>query len=438
MPSLPTFPSSHASLQFLNSVLSQRGPNPLPYQEDLKWHVRQHLLTLIQEFAGLQLKTAIFTHNDGRAVNLLQAHGTIPMLYKEVSYNIPVTLWLLESYPRNPPLIYVTPTRDMIIKPRHRFVDASGLVSAPFLDQWIFPRCNLVELVQNLSSVFGQDPPLYSRPASPRPPHPSRQGTNAAGSLGLRNPTTNSNTTLAPSSRGASPLGTPLSPKQYSPSPQRVNQIENASPRPYPPSPQRLKRTDNPSPRPYPPSPHRSNQTDNPSEVFKRNAINYLMDHLRKDMLGLRKSFELEIDELFTMQALLNQRSEQLEQGFSNFKQEKEGLEQQVQLVLKNADTLETWLETNDKDTKQVDIDDVFQPSDALSKQMLECRASDLAIEDSLYSLDKAVQDGAIPVEAYLKYVRTLSREQFFFRATTLKVRAAQLHIQAFGMASNA
>jgi hypothetical protein len=52
--------TSHAStqFQFLGSVLSQRGPSALPYIEDDKLTIRQHLLHVIQEFPGLQVRLA--------------------------------------------------------------------------------------------------------------------------------------------------------------------------------------------------------------------------------------------------------------------------------------------------------------------------------------------------------------------------------------------
>jgi hypothetical protein len=58
MPALGGSPTSHAStqFQFLGSVLSQRGPSALPYVEDDKWNIRQHLLQVIQEFPGLQVR----------------------------------------------------------------------------------------------------------------------------------------------------------------------------------------------------------------------------------------------------------------------------------------------------------------------------------------------------------------------------------------------
>lgn len=93
------------------------------------------------------------------------------MYYQKAQYNIPITIWLLETYPRQSPRVFVNPTQDMIIKHRHPFVDGSGMVNSVYIQHWVYPRSNLVELVQSLSLLFGQDPPLYSRPIAPvRPP----------------------------------------------------------------------------------------------------------------------------------------------------------------------------------------------------------------------------------------------------------------------------
>lgn len=50
-------------------------------------------------------------------------------------YNIPVCLWLNESYPRSAPICYVKPTRDMmIVSSRH--VNSNGEIMLPYLDEW--------------------------------------------------------------------------------------------------------------------------------------------------------------------------------------------------------------------------------------------------------------------------------------------------------------
>lgn len=120
---------------------------------------------------------------------------------------------------------------------------------------------------------------------------------------------------------------------------------------------------------------------------------------------------------------------------------EKEGLEHKLQMVLMNADILEGWVRENEGKVakmRNADVDEAFEPLDGLSKQMLDSTASDLAIEDVVYSLDKAVQEGVVPFEQYLRSIRMLSRDQFFHRALTAKIRAAQMQAQIGSMAARA
>ena len=70
------------------------------------------------------------------------------MYYQGVKYNIPVALWLPERYPLAAPMAYVVPTADMVIKPRHSYVDPSGLVGSPYLRNWAYPASNLREMSQ--------------------------------------------------------------------------------------------------------------------------------------------------------------------------------------------------------------------------------------------------------------------------------------------------
>ncbi|GMY22838.1 protein ELC-like [Fagus crenata] len=381
--------------QFLSSVLSQRGPSALPYSEDTKWLIRQHLVALTSSYPSLDPKTATFTHNDGRSVNLLQAEGTIPMTFQGVTYNIPVIIWLMDSYPRHPPCVYVNPTRDMIIKRPHPHVNPSGLVSIPYLHNWIYPSSNLVDLVRNLGLHFSRDPPLYSQ----RRPNP--------------NPNPNFNPNQSPS----------FSPNQ-APNP-AVSYARPAIP-----------------PRSYPPSPYGggSVQTEDPAEVYKKNAVNKLVEVVHGDILSMRKAREAEMEGLFNAQGMLRHREDQLRKGVKEMHDEKEGLEQQLQMVLMNTDVLEVWLRENEGKVRSfgenVDVDDAFVCTDALSKQMMDCTAADLAIEDVVYSLDKAAQEGVLAFDQYLRNVRLLSREQFFHRATASKVRAAQMQAQVANMAS--
>ncbi|KAI4384601.1 hypothetical protein MLD38_002729 [Melastoma candidum] len=159
----------------------------------------------------------------------------------------------------------------------------------------------------------------------------------------------------------------------------------------------------------------------------------------------MRKAREAEMEGLLRVQGVLKRREEELGRGVSDMVDEKEGLEQMLQVVLMNCDVLDSWLRDNEVKAAaskkggskgDAELDESFECSDGLSKQMLECTTLDLAIEDTIYSLDKAAQEGVVPFDQYLRSVRLLSREQFFHRATGIKVRAVQMQAQVAHMAA--
>ena len=63
-------------------------------------------------------------------------------LFLGVEYNIPVCLWLLDTHPYNPPIVYVVPTNTMRIK-QGRHVDSNGKVYLPYLHEWKHVRLRL-------------------------------------------------------------------------------------------------------------------------------------------------------------------------------------------------------------------------------------------------------------------------------------------------------
>ncbi|XP_010557897.1 PREDICTED: protein ELC-like [Tarenaya hassleriana] len=392
-------PNPQQIQQFLSSVLSQRGPSALPYDEPTKWLIRQHLLNLVSSYPSLEPKTATFTHNDGRSVNLLQADGTVPMPYQGVTYNIPVVIWLLESYPRHPPCAYVNPTRDMIIKRPHSHVTPSGLVSVPYLQNWVYPSSNLVDLVSELSAVFSCDPPLYAQRRLQPPPSPSSAYSSAS-----------------PHGLGSSFKGDLICTPYGGGG--RVQHIHHQH---------------------HPPPSLSQQQTDDAAGIYKKNAINKIVEMVHGDLSAMRRVKEAEAEGLLSLQASLKRREEEINKGLREMIDEKETLEQQLQVISMNTDILDSWVRENEGKTKNLvdlDVDNAFECVDTLSKQMLECTALDLAIEDTVYSWDKALQDGAVPFDQYLRNIRFLSREQFFHRATATKVRAAQMEAQVASIAA--
>ncbi|PWN40349.1 UEV-domain-containing protein [Ceraceosorus guamensis] len=129
---------------------------------------------------SLRPSTSEYISDVGQASLLLNLKGTIPILFKGQTYHIPLIIWIPRAYPREAPLVFVTPTRDMLVR-KGEHVDLSGKTSGEWLSMWEkkWEACNLVNMVQSLQQQFGQMPPVYARPAS-EAHQASRSGTGTA------------------------------------------------------------------------------------------------------------------------------------------------------------------------------------------------------------------------------------------------------------------
>ncbi|XP_023324452.1 tumor susceptibility gene 101 protein [Eurytemora carolleeae] len=108
---------------------------------------RRDCMNVMHHYRGLIPKQDKFTFNDGLQRDLITLSGTIPVPYKGLTYNIPVSVWLLDTHPYNAPLCYVKPTQDMQIKVS-KHVDTSGKIYLPYLHEWAYPNSDLIGLIQ--------------------------------------------------------------------------------------------------------------------------------------------------------------------------------------------------------------------------------------------------------------------------------------------------
>ena len=153
-------PSSQDSQ--LSSVLSKLQPG---YRHpDL---TRRDVSALLLHYKGLTPKSDKFTFNDGRDRELLHLVGTIPVPYKGQTYNIPISVALLDTHPYNAPIAFVKPTADMQIKVS-KHVDASGKIYLPYLHEWSHPNSDLLGLIQICVLIFSEQPPVFARPKQPQ------------------------------------------------------------------------------------------------------------------------------------------------------------------------------------------------------------------------------------------------------------------------------
>jgi len=56
----------------------------------------------------------------------------LPIDYRQVSYHIPIAIWIACQYPPEPPLAFVVPTSDMLVK-LSKHIDVSGLCRIDYI-----------------------------------------------------------------------------------------------------------------------------------------------------------------------------------------------------------------------------------------------------------------------------------------------------------------
>jgi ESCRT-I complex subunit TSG101 len=62
-------------------------------------------------------------------------NGTLPVQFRGETYQFPISLWVPQNYPREGPMVYVTPSQGMVIRPGQHVYN-NGRVFHPYLAQW--------------------------------------------------------------------------------------------------------------------------------------------------------------------------------------------------------------------------------------------------------------------------------------------------------------
>ncbi|KAL9645146.1 hypothetical protein ABK040_002349 [Willaertia magna] len=383
--------------------------------------------------------------------DLMQLTGTIPMYYKGSRYNIPMTFWIVEMYPYHPPICYVSPTPNMVIKQKHKHVDATGKCYLPYLANWNPSSSDLYELVNQLSAVFGSEPPVYQKSSST-----SGSSNNLTSST--TNPLTSStylpsntpppftNPTMNPTINPTiNPTMNPTSGGIYQ-QPSYYGTGTTTTPPPF-------TGATTVTPNPYPTNssfylPNTNNPMMN-SSTYGMNTSGYNMggyqhnlppvprkptiDELKEKLLLKVKThlqnvtvreYSAKIDTEFQMQNKLNEREKQLEMIEQRMKLDLEQFEKDEQNLVQKKTQIESWIENNEN--KPIDVDTIINPQDIQSKQILELNSEEMAIDDVVYYLDKKLHAKQISLDDWLNQVRELSRQQFMKKALIKKMATMQ------------
>lgn len=426
---------------------------------------KTQVIQTLNQYRDLRPTCEPFIFNDGTQRDLVHLEGTIPVNYRGNVYNIPVSIWVLDTHPHNPPMVYVKPTSTMQIKPG-RYVDANGKVDMPVIRDWRHPTSDLLSLVQILTFTFGEECPVFSRsqnrPSNPpmaypgQTPYPSHPG----GGPRMQQPP------YPPAAGPAPGSGYP----GYPPYPQPSNfptpgntpypgyppASQNSAYPPYPPASTNPPYPSHPPGPPsyppsstaapgYPPAPYPSSQLPYPPATsnsgpsvnngpqitpggtvteadIRASLLSAVEDKMRRRLKETFAQAQAEMDVLTKTQSDLNAGKVKLETIISDLEKEKNDIERNTQLLReKNAEVKEGIQKMEGNQT--VDIDEAVVTTAPLYRQLVDAFAEEQAIEDAIYYLGEGLRKNVIELESFLKRVRDLSRKQFFLRATIQKCR---------------
>ncbi|KAH7402934.1 UEV domain-containing protein [Pyrenochaeta sp. MPI-SDFR-AT-0127] len=118
----------------------------------------------LANYPSLSPRTEIYTYENGSSALLLLLSGTLPVTFRGATYGFPVAIWVPYTYPRESPIVYVTPSQDMIVRPGQH-VSGDGRVYHPYLAQWgkYWDKSTLFDFLAVLRGVFAKEPPVRSK-----------------------------------------------------------------------------------------------------------------------------------------------------------------------------------------------------------------------------------------------------------------------------------
>ena len=132
--------------------------------------------------------------------------------------------------------------------------------------------------------------------------------------------------------------------------------------------------------------------------MLKAQVTSKIQDELSKTYKRIRDDIDLQ----FEHQLQLTESQEKVTRGVQSLEKLKEDLERTLQKVASQTTSLTLWLDENEAHAA-VDPDLIVIPADALSKQAIDALADVQATEDALYYMDRALNNGEIPLQIFLK-----------------------------------
>ncbi|PCG95793.1 Steadiness box [Penicillium occitanis (nom. inval.)] len=165
-----------STLTWLWNVLTKNHYDPKQTYRDPK-RTYHDVARALAQYPSFGPRTDVYTYENGTPSLLLHLVGTLPVSFRGSSYNIPIDTWIPSTYPLEAPIVYVTPTPDMVVR-SGQHVTLEGRVYHHYLAHWheTWDRSSIVELFAILRDIFSKEPPVKGRPQRPAQSETPRSG----------------------------------------------------------------------------------------------------------------------------------------------------------------------------------------------------------------------------------------------------------------------
>jgi len=360
---------------------------------------------------NLRPSISMLALNDGAYhPSVLVFQGTIAMTYRNNQYNIPVDIYLPPQYPVRPPVCFVRPVENMVIKENHRHVGSDGMIYMPYLHTWNQSNHSLTDMASSMSLIFGADPPVFSRRnnhssnhsnnsnnARPQPPPPYKEVNYQDAEAIAMAESKRLEMERLQRLKEEEEMAVKLSIQEENERRERVRL-------------EKLREEE---------ELRRKEEQRLAKEKLKKDLTEKFQDHLSVFFQESRNRLTSDLKD----QTALSNAEKKTTSQMNNLQQLKTELTSHCQHVDEQTELLQAKLQTTPSaPAEEPNVDDLVQPADLHSEQLLNLSAENAAISDCLYFLDKALSKGNIPLDVHLKKTRELAKRQFFVRAHGLKI----------------
>ncbi|ANZ74813.1 BA75_00129T0 [Komagataella pastoris] len=396
----------------------------------------QDVSLILMKYSSLKPRTRVFADNKGQDQLLLSLYGSIPCKLHNMTYEVPITIWIPLDYPNSHPIIYVTPSNETHVLNPNNYVDANGKVYHPFISQWHsvygadkyndpkkVQENRLLKLVEVIGDAFGREFPLFKRHAPP--PIPGYDNPRQSPRLSTKE--VDPMSTPRPEVRASSqPPPLPAKPKEYqSPPPDSNRPLNFDTSSPSTPSQQNLPIPQATAAAPYV---YKDMLSSNFDQSRNGDEQHSLLTSLHKSLsVLLEQDLKLLYNENILPQL---QRIEKELIALKDLASKDDQLVKYYQTqIKKNKQILESkiseasYMIKNLSYDKSVDkIDEILVAETVVFNQLYDLITEEASINDTIDTITKSHDSGFIDTDLFLKYTRQLSREKFMVIALTKKI----------------